>query len=328
MPHDIFAPSSASTWLKCTYSARRALPEPPKPEKTKAASDEGTRVHGLLEASITEMEFPEDDDSAADAIATGLDFLRQLEPGVTYVEKTVHVTNGCSGKPDLVNLHPYVTTIFDLKNGKWDVDAYHNDQMLTYGGGYVQQVQSPWFRFVIYQPNGLDEMPFKQWVAHRTQVEAHLQRVVAAVNDPNPTPKPGPHCRWCKAFAGCEAMANDTAFVMAAVARPIETLTEADIVRLLRLVRGLGDLKGAYEEALTVRYKLGRPVVDGSGMKPKKSFRAWNDNVQAATFLHGKYGPKGIKPISPAQAEKLGPEAKAYAAVAVHKPPGDMAAFY
>jgi len=139
-----------------------------------------------------------------------------------------------------------------------------------------------------------------------------------------------PHCRWCCAFAMCPAMNDDAVFVMAALRRKPEELTEADLVRLLRLIRGLGDAKSTYEELLTVRLKLGRAAPDGSGLKPRKTFRAWNDPVQAIAYLQPRYGSKAVKPVSPAQAEKLGAEGKVYATVGmgVHKPPGDMQAFY
>ena len=34
MAHAIFAPSSAATWLECSFIARNSVPEAPKPLKT------------------------------------------------------------------------------------------------------------------------------------------------------------------------------------------------------------------------------------------------------------------------------------------------------
>jgi len=326
MAHAIYAPSSAATWLECTFSARNSVPEAPKPLTTQQAADEGTRVHTLLENAISKMEFPDDGDAAAGAIALGMDFVRQLEPGDRFTELKVELTPDCGGTTDLFNDAPNVVTVFDLKNGKWDVDAYHNKQMLTYGAALLARTNADWWRFVIFQPNGLDETPFKQWIAHRSEVEAHKLRVLRAVNDRSP-PRPGPWCRWCKAFQQCPAMATDAGFLIGAMSRDPTALTPDEVVRMLRLIRALGDVKAVYEDVLTTKLKMGY-AADGAALKPARSFRAWNDTEQAAKVLYENFGSKGIKPVSPAQAEKLGIAGKQYAAVGAHKPEGPLKAVY
>lgn len=334
MAHAIFAPSSSATWIPCAFSARNSVPETAKPIKTQLAAAEGTRVHSLLEVAISEMEFPEEGDTAADAVELGIDFLRQLEPGQLFVEDRVDIAPECWGRTDVHNYNPYIYTVFDLKNGKWDVDAFHNKQMLTYSSAIVLRLlqrglQVPeWWRLVIFQPNGLDEEPFKQWMAHRTDVEAHLQKIFAAINDKNPQPQPGTHCRWCKAFQQCPAMVNDAVFLMAAVTRPVTELTTDELTRMVRLIRALNDTKSVYEDALTTHLRMGRTSALGATLKMSRSYRSWNDATQAALHLYGQFGVKGIKPVSPAQAEKLGPAGKVYASVGAHKPPGEMKASY
>ncbi len=326
MAHAIYAPSSAATWLECSFSARNSVPEPPKPPKTQAAADEGTRGHALLEAAVSAMDFPDEGDIKAEAIALGVGFINQLEPGELHTELAVEIAHECGGTADIFNEHPYVATVFDAKFGKWDVDAYHNKQMLTYAAALLNRCDAEWWRLVIFQPNGLDENPFKQWVAHRSEIIAHRDRVLRAIADRS-APRPGPWCRWCKAFQQCPAMANDAGFVMGAMSRPPENLTPDELVRLLRIVRSLGDMKAVYEDALTTRLKMGHTVAEAV-LKPARSFRAWNDQEQAAKVLYESFGPRGIKPISPAQAEKLGPAGKAYAAVGAHKPQGELKAVY
>lgn len=326
MAHSIFAPSSSATWLECSFSARNSVPEEPKPLKTRIAADEGTRVHTLLEVAISQMEFPDEADTAADAIALGMSFIRQLEPGVLYTELKVELAHECGGTTDVFNDHPHVATVFDLKNGKWDVDAYHNKQELTYGAALLERCKAEWWRFVIFQPNGLDETPFKQWVAHRSEVEAHRDRVLRAIDDRSP-PRPGPWCRWCKAFQQCPAMATDANFVVGAMSRVPETLTPDELVRLLRLIRALNDSKPVYDDVLTSKLKLGY-AADGATLKPGRSFRSWNDAEQAAAVLYQQFGAKGVKPVSPAQAEKLGLAGKQYAVVGAHKPEAPLKAVY
>ena len=322
--HEIFAASSAATWLECSWSALNSVPDAPKKATTIAAADEGTRVHALFAAAAEGEDVSED--VVADNIALGLSFVDQLEPAPQHYELRVKLADNCGGTTDLFNDHPYIATILDVKNGKWDIDAYHNKQMLTYAGSLLTYSVAEWWRLVIFQPNGLDEDPFKQWVAHRSQVEAHRQRVLRAIADRSP-PKPGPQCRWCKAFQVCPAMTTDAGFVMGAVTRRVEDLTTEELVRLLRLIRSLGDVKSVYEDALSTHLKMGR-MADGVALKPGRTFRAWNDPDHAAAYLHQQYGTKGVKPLSPAQAEKLGIEGKTFAAVAAHKPQGELKAVY
>lgn len=327
--HSIFAPSSSATWIPCSYSARNAVPDAPKKESTRVAAKEGDRVHSLFEAAISQMEMPDDGDTAAEAIALGVSYVRQLEPSNRLLtEYRVTLTPECWGTTDLFNDHHRVATVLDVKNGKWDVDAYHNKQMLSYSAMLLDQSQAEWWRLVIFQPNGLNETPFKQWIAHRSEVEAHRQVMYRAMADRS-APNPGPHCRWCKAFQSCPAMTTDAGFVMGAMTRRVEDLTTQELVRLLRLVRALHDNKEMYEEALTTHLKMGR-TADGATLKQGRAWRAWNDPVQAARYLQQHYGEKGVKPITPAQAEKLGVAGKAYASVGMgsHKPPGDLKASY
>lgn len=326
MAHAIYAPSSAATWLECSFSARNSVPEPPKPPRTQAAADEGTRAHALLSAAVEGSDWPDGGDSKAEAIQLGYDFINQLEAGARFTELAVEISPECGGTADLFNNNPNIATVFDAKFGKWDVDAYHNKQMLTYAAALLKVCDAEWWRLVIFQPNGLDEQPFKQWLAHRSEVVAHRDRVLRAIADRS-APRPGPWCRWCKAFQQCPAMSNDTGFVMGATARPPETLTPEELVRLLRIIRALGDVKAVYEDALTTRLKLGY-ATEGATLKPARAFRAWNDQEQAAKVLYDSFGPRGIKPVTPAQAEKLGPAGKQYAAVGAHKPEEQLKAVY
>jgi hypothetical protein len=331
MGHDIFNASSAATWLECSWSALNAVPEPPKKASTTAAADEGTRKHGVLlnDASIFFGDLPDDaTDEDYENVQWVANYINQLEHGAIEFELRVKITNDCGGTADLFNPHPNIATILDAKFGKWDVPAFHNKQLLTYAAALLPRCNAEWWRLVIFQPNGLDDDddPFKQWIAHRSEVEAHRARVMRAIADRS-APRPGPHCRWCKAFQACPAMASDAAFTIGAMSRRPEDLTTEELVRLLRLIRALGDVKPVYEDALTVQLKLGR-AAEGATLKPSRTFRAWNDPLQAATHLYQHYGHKGVKALTPAAAEKLGLEGKKLAAIAAHKPQGELKANY
>lgn len=314
MSHDIFNASSTATWIECSYSALNAVPEPLKKASTVAAADAGTARHEGMEAG----ELP-------DVEA----FLAQLEAGEQYREARVKITDDCGGTVDIFNKPAQVqgvATVLDGKFGKWDVAAYHNMQLLTYSAALLGYTRAQWWRLVIYQPDGLDDDPWKQWVASRAEVEVHRQRVLRAIADRS-APKPGPWCRWCKAFQACAAMSTDAGFVMGAMSRRIEDLTTQELVRLLRLIRALGDVKEVYEDALATHLKMGR-TADGAELKPGRRYRSWNDDTQAAAYLYEQFGGKGVKAVTPAQAEKLGPAGKVYASVGAHKPEAPLKAVY
>lgn len=309
--HDTFNASSTATWIECSWSALHAVPDGPKKESTKLAAAAGTDRHTVMEeGSVPDVEA----------------FLVQLEEGPINREFRVRLTPDCGGTIDIYKGNPRIVTLFDAKFGKWDVAAFHNMQLLTYAACLLNDTNAPWWRFVIYQPDGLDEEPWKQWIAHRSEVEAHRARVLRAVADRS-APRPGPWCRWCNAFQQCPAMSTDAGFVMGAMSRSPETLTPDELVRLLRIIRALGDVKEAYDDVLTAKLKLGYPA-EGATLKPSRSFRAWNDPIQAAEYLHQNYGARGVKPISPAQAEKLGLAGKQYAVVGAHKPEAPLKAMY
>jgi hypothetical protein len=310
--HEIFAASSAATWLECSWSALHDVPEPLRKASTITAAEAGTEAHvDVEEGDISEVE----------------SFVGQLEnPASTVREFRVLLADNCGGTVDLFSHNARIATVIDAKFGKWDVAAFHNKQLLTYAAALLASCPAEWWRLVIYQPNGLDEEPWKQWIAHRSEVEAHRQRVLRAIMDRS-APKPGPHCRWCKAFQACPAMTTDAGFVMGAMTRRVEDLTTEELTRLLRLIRALGDVKEVYEDALTVKLKLGY-TAEGVSLKPGRAWRQWNDAIQAAEYGHLHYGPKGVKALSPAQFEKLGPAGKQYAAVASHKPEASYKAHY
>jgi hypothetical protein len=306
--HDIFNASSTATWIECSWSALNAVPDPPKKASTQLAADAGTARHDDMEAgNVPDVEA----------------FLAQLEPGTIDRELRVKLTDDCGGTIDIRNLNPHVTTILDGKFGKWDVAAFHNMQLLTYSAASLKDTDAEWFRLVIFQPDGLDDDPWKQWVAHRSEVIAHRDRVLRVIGERG-APRPGPWCRWCKAFQVCPAMHTDAGFVMGAMSRRIEDLTTDELVRLLRLIRALGDVKEVYEDALLTHQKMGR----GDPPKAGRSFRAFNDAIQAAEFGYQNYGVKGVRSLTPAQLEKLGPAGKQYVAVAAHKPEAPLKAQY
>ena len=114
MAHALFAPSSAATWLECSFSARNSVPEAPKPLKTQLAADEGTRRHEIFSDAVMFFgELPPEDDPAHAQTLEGLDFLCQLEPGELHSELKVELSPECGGTADIFNKHSYIATVLD-----------------------------------------------------------------------------------------------------------------------------------------------------------------------------------------------------------------------
>lgn len=226
------------------------------------------------------------------------DYITQLGAGTVQIEQRVYLTKGCWGHLDVGHLGPEIITVIDYKNGSWDVEARDNKQMLTYAATFLDShPNTQWFRLVIFQPNSWmnkinpeQQDGFKQHVHSRAEVEAHKQLVLSAINYNGP-PIPGPHCRWCPAFSKCPAMSQDANFLMAAISRNPETLLPSELVRMLRIIRGVYDMKDTLENELTSRLKSG-VAVEGAELKPNRKWVAWNDERQAAETLWRIAGPK------------------------------------
>jgi hypothetical protein len=246
----------------------------------------------------------------------------------------VYLFKACWGYLDVGHLGQKTITVIDYKNGGWDVEAKDNKQMLTYAATFLDDnPDTQWFRLVIFQPNSWmnkinpeQQDGFKQHIHSRAEVEAHRQAVQVAIAYNGP-PIPGPQCRWCPAFSKCPAMSQDANFLMGAISRDPQTMLPIELVRMLRIIRGVSDMKETLEGELTSRLKNGA-TVDGAELKATRKWQAWNDERQAAEKLYQLHGVKGVKPVTPAAAKKLSAEAEMYAQMASHKPEPEMKASY
>jgi hypothetical protein len=338
--HAVYAPSSAARWMACPPSARlsQGLPQRPNP-----AAIEGSRVHAVVEKSLRTGEIPTPPPPwlpppknmpDSEIVKYIRDFVAQLGAGHVLIEQRVWLMKGCWGHLDVGHTGPEIITVLDYKNGGWDVEAKDNKQMLTYAATFLEDhPNAQWFRLVIFQPNSWmnkinpeQQDGFKQYLHTRAEVENHLRLVENAIAYSGP-PIPGPHCRWCSAFSKCPAMSQDANFLMGAISRDPSILLPAELVRMLRIIRGVSDMKDLLETELTSRLKNGA-VVDGAELKPSVKWAAWNDDRQAAETLWKLAGAKGVKPVTPAAAKKLSNEAAQYAELASHKPESELKARY
>jgi hypothetical protein len=336
--HALFAPSAMARILACPPSAvlSAGLPE----RVSGPAAGEGTRVHKVLEQSLRTSTLPEAMPWDAlkgsmpdrDVVLRTRAFIDQLEPGQLLVEHKVTLLAGtCWGTLDIGKLGEEIITVFDYKNGGFDIQAKDNKQGLTYAATFLDShPHVNWFRIVIFQPNSWgaqgDDFGFKQHVHSRAEVIAHRQQVTDAVNYAGPV-KPGPHCRWCDAIPACPAMSQDAYFLMACISRDTSTLSPHELVRMLRITRALGDRKDELEGRLTDALKAGAQV-EGAKLKQSTKWEQWNDERHAVAHLYQIYGERGVKPLTVSAAKKLGTAGEQYARMASHRPPPEDKASY
>jgi hypothetical protein len=336
--HAIYAPSAMARILECPPSATLAAG---LPERVTPKAAEGSRVHAVVEQALRTGIDPQPlpwaglKNNMPDHVVVQhvRDYVRQLGTGSLLIEHKVFLSNNVWGTLDIGHLSEIIT-VMDYKNGGFEVEVKGNKQMLTYAATFLDShPHVQWFRLVIFQPNSWaagsnpgNENGFKQHVHSRAEVEAHRDAVRQAVLYTGP-PKPGPHCRWCDAVPACPAMSQDTFFMMASISRDPSTLSPHELLRMLRIIRSLGDMKENLEGYLTKALKDGARV-DGAELADKRKWTAWNDERHAAAHLYQNFGPKGVKPISVSAAKKLGKAGADYAAIASHKPPAETTVKY
>lgn len=328
--HAKFAPSSASRWLECPYSA---IASATLPNSDNDASREGTRVHALIESALLgNPKHEEESEEVLFGIDLVLDYVRQLG-GSVKAETKVHLSPEVWGTVDCLQNTASITTLLDYKNGAMDVSAYQNKQLLTYAAAALEEFgPSKHYRLVIVQPNSRtsgDQSDVKQWIATLEEVEAHRELVLEAVKRGlgGEGPKPGRHCRYCSAFGVCGATQEMLPFIMTAVTMtPGEVPNEA-AVRMLRVLRGLEDFRKNLEKDIMKRFASGAQVPDAS-VGVTSSHRKWSDERLAVTELMAAFGVNGVDPVSPATAEKMGAQGKELVHQLAYKPSGQAKLVY
>jgi Protein of unknown function (DUF2800) len=330
--HANFAPSSAARWLECPFSAviGATLPNRDSPE-----SREGTRVHSLIETAIFGAPIPEEEsEEVAYGIELVLDFVNKLGgPKTIMAEHQVRLSDDVWGTCDVLQPRPDITTVVDYKNGAMDVAADQNKQLLTYDACSLEQHgPSKFYRNVIIQPNSrtAGDMPdVKQSIVTLEQVEQHRELVLKAVDRGlgGEGPIAGRHCRYCSAFGNCPATQELLPTIMTAVKFLPSHVPSEQAVRILRVLRGLDDFRKNLEKDVMSRFAAGQQVPDAT-LGTTSTHRKWSDERTVVTKLMEAYGLSGVDPVSPAMAEKMGPQGKAIAAQLAFKPPGQAKLIY
>ena len=337
----LFAPSSSHRWMRCTASPHAALRYKDEPGE---AAMEGTAAHWLLEKCLTdgtdpislightltvrqgqiERKFTIDREMANNVFEFGVRPIREvaLRSGLSRVEVKVqlhYIHEDLFGRTDVWHLgEDRWLTVFDFKYGRVDVSPIENEQLMLYALGIFREHVAPNYglningvNLVIAQPRSLLPGPrIKSWTCSLDALLHFEEKVKAAVHEVLHAPqfRPGDWCGYCPALGECPPTREQAMSLGPLLATAqMGPLDAAKILSAKKLIeKKMKDAAAVGKEAL-----LSRQEVPGFRLGVSTKFRQWRDEEQAKDALVETFGASALRAPTPAQAENLGPEAKA-----------------
>jgi len=318
--HAPFPPSAAKRWMTCTGSFALGLQAPPEKESEYAA--EGTRLHDVAKAVLTES----GETVAADdlrALKPYLDYARMCMREADSVSVETHIEHSMllGGTADLLLFYDKLRMleVVDLKSGGGImVDPENNHQMLTYaymaalkrvrnGSKYPER-----FRLTVVQPPD-ENKPVKTWdttmkrvLQHGEEVEEAIQTAITGQGEL----VPGDHCRFCRAKPICPKLRGE---MVEALGGPLPgTMTVAALAQWLdradRMEQFIVALRETGHAVALHAQELGTAGIPGWKLKPKRATRQWADEDKVLELARKrKIKIFQDKLLSPAMAEKAHP---------------------
>jgi len=205
MSHAKFAPSAAERWLNCGLTVKLS---PMYPDRSNAASEQGTFKHGVAAMHLENGTEPSDP-----KLRIYTEAVRSVAgEGELLVEhKVIIVPDLCEGTLDAAVITPTWFYNFDLKYGTHPVPAVDNPQQMLYGLGIVRKYElkrDHECTLAIVQPNAKSGWPVKKWNTDVATLLKFYERVKWAIDEgmkENPKAVAGHHCFWCPAKMHCNA---------------------------------------------------------------------------------------------------------------------------
>ncbi len=289
-------PSSAGRWVGAGCRGSVALAAR-YPQTTNAAAENGTRLHGLAATALTggERVYGSEDAKVIDPYVADVQKEHWGRPqSELRIERKAqwHLNPLLEGTPDAV-LFDVLTKhliIWDLKTGWRIVDVFENWQLLCYA---VMLCPVDWtIELRVAQP-----LPFhrdgsiRAWHVTWSDLQDRMLKIGMALEEalkPTAVLRPGAHCLYCEALAGCEAARNvSLAAVEYAMSEPID-LPDEHVGKELQVLREtVNVLKlrlGALEESTAAKLHGGAQI-PGVVMREGQGGRVkWAVDEDAARF--------------------------------------------
>jgi hypothetical protein len=324
--HDPYSASKAHRWMACPGSVNRCKDIP---DRSGAAAERGTRIHGLCEAIERGEAIPTDADPdelqiATEFVAKAREVRAQfLDPDdMVVVEAEIDLTHlgiGLPGYVDQLGVGDDVVVVLDFKGGRIQVDAQGNEQGAVYCVGAARQGRKSRAIFVIVQRNDFGETVARVWELDAADLDLWESEIIARrrLAETSDVLVPGEHCMFCPAKSVCEARTSALL-----VPRPLESF-EMHWLKLDAKAQGdiLNRVKAAHQLAEEI-LEGAKAWIQATGVAPEgwqikagAVNRFWPDEnavesslSQAVTELgipeHNIYKPRALR--SPSDIEKLG----------------------
>lgn len=339
--HSPLGASGAERWMKCpgsvTLLKALTLPETDDPSYRR----EGTAMHEAAAHCLDnamdtwEIEGQTFNDTVLDrpmaqAVQVYLDVVRGLDDAATrtYVEYPISspVHPSFFGTLDFGAVSPNRIRIVDFKGGEGIiVDPDDNPQLKYYAFGLIDGLErqegmvfaddTP-VDLGIVQPRGFSLLgPVRFWATTVGEIKEWVRDTLVpamCATEYDNTLDPGPWCRFCSAKLVCPMLTS--LFGAATIANPkhVANLNNQSLGRSYQYVQAVKFYLKAMEEETFRRLNIG-DTVPGTKLVKKKANRVYKDG--AGELAKKRFGPEAFtKPElkSPAELEKVGPEAKAW----------------
>jgi len=211
------------------------------------------------------------------------------------------------GKADFLTYDPAEQhlQVVDFKYGMMQVEAEDNTQLKKYALGAMLSTEQPISKVTvhIYQPRGEGEVVRSASFhpADLLEYRAVIKMAAELSREPEPPFAAGNHCRWCTHAVDCDT------FKAASIMKvPAQAVVPADMDKFVTLAAQVPMIKLMVKE---VEGRVEKLVKAGKGgdlpykLVRSKTHRKWTSEQAAIVFLN-THLTGGVKPITPAQAEK------------------------
>lgn len=292
------------------------------PQESNDAADEGTEAHKEIEMCLGPWNDRADTDPcvievyadpehpAAYGINLVLSFVRQLPPGILWVEQRVRLTDQIWGRCDVAHWDATtaVLTIIDYKNGYVDVQAEENEQLQIYAAATIFEHQLPakWIRLVIVQPNSFMPVPrVKQWVTTSEALYAFASKAASIPTGPL-TFTAGEHCKYCPVFSMCPPTQDLLTKLGTAMCQAPDMVRPDQVAPYYALRKPIDDWFKTLDKIQTQKAIKSGSAPPGMKIITTIKHRVWLSESAARDYVVAQRGVAALSPPTPVQAEKLG----------------------
>jgi hypothetical protein len=324
--HAVYSPSAAHRWMRCPGSVQACSTIL---DQSSAYAEEGTRAHELAAAILEGKALPPHDADMLEYVHVYTDVVSTLltSTAQVFIEQRLQFSETIGvdesfGTSDCVILDGDVITLVDLKYGMGvRVDAEENEQLQIYALAALEQFGMAHafksVKLIIVQPR-LDHI--SEWEVSVEQLEQFANRVrcaVEAAEDALPLFVPGEkQCRFCKAKANCQALADHVAETVGAEFEDLDVeavkaqpakMGANYLAHCMAAVGLIEDWCTAIRARVESELLAGHQVDGWKLVQGRMGARKWADLEAPVDILDQALGQRAynVELISPTQAEKL-----------------------